>query len=524
MLIFQRDYAMNDIIVKGDIMILKKLFLTLLLVQLLTSLIAKAFGQDSGKVIVIIDDNRNKFPGVSVPLYHLNDGYLIGITDSTGTATINLDSTYLDVNIRSYFYKDTTFRVNRGETVTIYIKPVEILLREIVIKSLRINPLIKRATKRFKREYIAGPNLLSANGYYTIESRGKYLEFYQMDGIALHSGYLDWKPFRFSPTPANGKSYFCIVPLELRRTYHWGVNGDTVAPKLNSPDYLLRYLLKPFSFREVYRALEVSGPCSYKNRKFYDFSLEEGNEPNDYFLIHFRTKDKYRSKRINDLLLIGEGILWISRQDQKIKRIEYDFSQYHNVDLPANRKGRIREIYGTIIVSYVNYPDGLFIDVVDFSCRWWGNHHIYRPRPMPFENRIHITEHIDIRKIKKCPDVQLLQRENIAKMFDYIGDNSLAKYDPSFWDKQTNISTPPDLKQIFNDLSLKIKINNQFIKNSGKRFYPWDEGNYSTENSSLLKSFPNAKNVAEARKQWENGANDYMKQLNDCYIKKFTQK
>ena len=282
------------------------------------------------------------------------------------------------------------------------------------------------------------------------------------------------------------------MPLELRRSHHWDwTTGDTIPARntLASTERSDQYFIKPFYARELMHAFEYSWPLSSSNLKFYDFQydLENGKE-----IILFKSKDEERVKANSDLFLIGEGKIILGESGENIESITINFSKYNYVAFPKNRKGRERQMGGSLSVIFENSSDKVFVSEVELKAKLFGPINIGNPRPYRKGSEVTIMEKIlfeDFQFIQSKKDLASLE-----KGFGFVGLETMVVYDPEYWNSHALVS--PDLfNQIRRDLGSKISLNDQFEANSGKRLIP-EEKDLAYYKDYISKLIPQLESIA----------------------------
>ncbi|TDK45380.1 hypothetical protein [Algoriphagus formosus] len=412
------------------------------------------------------DENEKRNPIPFLPIFS-EDGTVYGITDSIGNITLEEGLTFF---IRSFFYQDREFIVEPNAEKVILLERAEMALEEIEIRSFQ-NPVdhLKHLNKSFQSAFDKEAFLSNFRGYYAVQQREKYVDFFEASGISLHSESQKWKPYNFVQAWGGGSAYQFLVPLELRRSHHWDWTiGDTIPARNTSPstDRPDQYSIKPFYARELVYAFEYSWPLSSSNLKFYDFQydLENGKE-----IILFKSKDEERVKANSDLFLIGEGKIVLGESGESIESITINFSKYNYVAFPKNRNGRERQMGGSLLVNFENYRDKVFVREIGLKSKLFGPVNIGNPRPFQKGSEVTIIEKIlfeDFQFVQSKKDLASLE-----KGFGFVGLETMAAYDPEYWSSNALVS--PDLFNLIRrDLGSKIGLNDQFQANSGKRLIP----------------------------------------------------
>lgn len=406
-----------------------------------------------------------------LPIFSEN-GTVYGITDSIGHISLEEETSYF---IKSYFFKDSSFVLNSKSKSTIYLEREEIALEEIEIKSFR-NPedhlkyLNKNITPALEKEAY----LSNFSGYFAVKQREKYIDFIQATGLSLTSKSQKWKPYDFVQAGwAGGDSYQFFVPLELRRSHHWDWSiGDTIASGQTSQamDRSDQYLIKPFYSRELLKAFEYSWPLSTTNLKYYEFrySLENGKE-----IIVFSTKDGERTSPNSNLFLIGEGRIVLDETGEGVESISINFSKYNYIAFPKDRRGRERQMGGSLSAIFEKSNDKIFVREVQLESKLFGPVNIGNPRPYRKGSEVTIIEKVNFENFQFVKSKEDL--ESLEQGMEYIGFESMVPYNQEYWSSNTLLD--PDLyNKIKKDLGSKIPLSVQFKVNSGKRLIPEEKG------------------------------------------------
>lgn len=450
---------------------------------------AQSHRLDSIRIHIEVKDREESYNAVGIPLFSPVDNRFINVTDSLGYCVLIMDTTTMRIKIKSAFYRDTLFTVSSKASKEFIIKPKQNLLFETIVSYYRINTLLRKATKKFQKQYFDSPVFSVAKGITTIQSKRKYLEYYESDGISLCSGNNIWKPWDFAPFDAvSSNSYFYFVPLHQRRSFHWDYNGDTIPPQGE------RYNSRPFLFRSFYRALEVSGPQFYKNHQFYDFNFDQSPEAKEFYVINFKTKDKYRQSN-SDMFLWGEGKMWITTDNLQITKVEFNFTHYNKINLQKHRKERATDVFGTLIVKYKESNKTFFPDSI-FCATHWTKPELFIPRAFSARQELLLTESFKITHQRLLSREEKKNIKKIQTLFTYTENDSYPIYDEFYWQQADSI-TP----SIISDLSSTIGLKIQFRKNSEKKYYLWTGA--PDEISWLFKNFPKTTSVNEAHSKWK---------------------
>jgi hypothetical protein len=456
--------------------------------------------------IMVKEDAKTSFPIPFLPIFSL-DGNVHSITDSLGNSFLTKGESY---RIQSNFYQDSTFQITADSKQQILLSLQDIYLEAVEFKSFRTaNDHILFLSKSFSKSYEKKAYLAEFSGYSAVMQNGRYLDFYQADGLSLISASSKWKPYEFVQAGwAGGKSYHYIAPLEIRRSYHWAtVGGDTipstVSENQNNPD--AAYKLSPFYFREIYSALENSWPLNPDLIKYYEFKYGEidGRE-----VIFFSTKEKERSNPKTNLFLIGEGVIELTNGGQVVSSITFDFSRYYYISFPNTREPRKRELAGSLAVKFELAGEQTFPHQFDLKAKFFGPRNLFKPRPFKQGEESTILERGrlgNFQFVKSKSDL-----ENLEKGMSFAGLGSPVKFDLSYWSNQSLIES--ELFDIIaKDVGNKIPLERQFRANSEKGMYPSSEYSFAY----LRKLYPQASTNEEAAKLYRESISTIVSQLKD---------
>lgn len=392
-------------------------------------------------------------------------GKPISVTDINGRVTLK---TGISVTLRSYFSRDTSFMVPDQPEFSVSLRPKVIDLDEVEVTSYTVEKLMTLAGRDFSSRYPSSPLLYHINAHSYIKDRNNFLEFYQMDGLALLSGNRNWSKWSFAP---GGKpdTYFYLLPLEQRMSDRLDYKGESIPYAAFYDNGSIRWVVMPFMSRPVYRGLEICGPMFLKNHKFYEFSYSYDEETEEYFVVHFKTRERYRREDTKNIFLIGEGMLLIGKTNLKITEVNFEFSQYHDVNFEINREGRRKDVAGEIRMRYAG---GEFStpSELEFTCYYLGENW-YSPREDPVGHGIERYEKIRFGHHTDNPLKEDMPQ--VVRSFAFVGMNSQAVYGSDFWRKDQHV-LPTLNREISKSLSNNISLEKQFRNNSGKRWKEWD--------------------------------------------------
>ncbi|MEP2348112.1 MAG: hypothetical protein ABJH96_10015, partial [Algoriphagus sp.] len=242
----------------------------------------------------------------------------------------------------------------------------------------------------------------------------------------------------------------------------------------NQPTRDKEYGMLPFYSREIYRALEVSGPLDEKSIKYYDFKygVEDNND-----VIYFNVKDQFKSDAKLPLFLIGEGILYLTSSGDMVDKLIFNFSSYKAINLELKRR-LVWEISGVLSVSYEKENNIIIPSEIGLEAKFFGGRNIGLPRPFEQGNEASISEKMYLKNYKAVSDENL---DNLRKAMSKIGLESMVPYDPKYWQGSSSVSDKIYAK-VNSDLGKKIPLEKQFLANSGKRLRPWPSGASNTSN------------------------------------------
>jgi hypothetical protein len=438
-------------------------------------------------VRILISDIKNEVPAVYLPVFN-KDTIPIALTDSLGFVNLNVGE---QVFIKSIFYNDTSFIVPEYGPVILKLSYSVVQLDEIKIVSYTAERLMQLSSRIFEERYPKDPYLTHVQAFYYLKSHQRYLEFFQMDGLGLLSGNRKWEAWSFDPG-GKSKTYLYMIPIEQRRSFHWDYNGDTIPYRYIDNNNKLHWIVRPFMYRPVFRAFEISGPTFHKNRKFYDFSFDYDQETDVEYVVNFKTKDQFKSKNTKNLFIVGEGKIWVSKTENLITRVKFYFSKYYDINLEINRQERFKKIIGWIDLSFEQLEDEIFPKKVTFECNYLDDSW-YSPRPLPRENSLIRYEHVQFGNLTKT--MIFNDQSRAVRTFSFVDINSEAEYNSEFWNRNTFVSKSL-YGRIYKDLSSKIGLEDQFGMNSQARFDDW---NFNAH--VLLKLYPQAETFEEARRK-----------------------
>jgi hypothetical protein len=454
--------------------VFNELVKTQVLILLIFFAITPLFAQDGarGSAQFFFKDGKSTISLPFLPVYN-QSGEVEALADSVGVVSLPIGESF---QIRSLFYRDTVFQVVENRLTKIILEYEDVALPTFEIKFFK-DPRdhVEQLSKRMSAEYISSPHLGAFSGYFLVRQKGKILDFYEADGLSILSGNKKWKPWDFANNNSPGDSYNHLVPMEIRRSFHWNTNGDTIASQLfNQPTRSKEYGMLPFYSREIYRALEVSGPLDENSIKYYDFKY--GVEDNTD-VIYFNVKDQFKSDAKLPLFLVGEGILYLTSSGDMVDKLIFNFSSYKDINLELKRR-LVWEISGVLSVSYKKENTTIIPLEIGLEAKFFGGRNIGLPRPFELGNEASISEKMYLKNYKPVNNEDL---ENLIIAMRRIGLESMVPYNPNYWQGSTSVSDKLYAK-VNSDLGKKIPLEKQFLANSGKRLRPWPSGASNTSN------------------------------------------
>lgn len=453
--------------------------------------------------IMVKENSKTSSPIPFLPIFSL-DGNIHSITDSLGNSFLTKGENY---RIQSNFYRDSTFQITEDNSQQILLNLQDIYLEPVEFNSFRTaNDHISFLSKGFSKSYEKNAYLAKFSGYSAVMQNGRYLDFYQADGLSLISASSKWKPYNFAQAGwSDGKSYHYIATFDVRRSHHWAtVGGDTIpsASSGNQNDLALEYKLSPFYFREIYFALENSWPLNPTLIKYYEFKY---GEINGREVIFFSTKEKERSNPKTDLFLIGEGVIELTDGGQVVSSITFDFSRYYYISFPNTREPRKRELAGSLAVKFEEIGNQTFPHQFDLEAKFFGPRNL-KPRPFKQGEEATILERAELKNYQFMKSKSDLA--SIENGMKFLGLGSPVKFDLSYWSNQSLIE-PELFNKIAKDVGNKIPLERQFRANSGKGMYPFSENSFEY----LRKLYPQASTNEEATNLYRESISSVVSQL-----------
>jgi len=438
-----------------------------------------------------------------LPVYN-QSGEVEALADSVGVVSLPIGKSF---QIRSLFYTDTVFQVLENRLTKIILEYEDVALPTFEIKFFK-DPRdhVKQLSKRISSEYISSPHLGAFSGYFLVSQKGKFLDFYEGDGLSLLSGNKKWKSWDFADAGSAGDAYNHLVPMEIRRSFHWDLAGDTIASKFTTQVNRDKdYYIFPFYAREIYRALELSGPLDEKSIRFYDFKYAVEGE-ND--VIYFNVKDQFKADDKLPLFLVGEGILYLNSSGEMVEKLIFNFSSYRYLNFSLKRNRRNREVSGVLAVSYDKQKATIVPTEIGLEAKFFGERNLFRPRPFELGNEASITEKMYLKNYRPLNDEDL---ENLRKAMSRIGLESMVPCNTKYWQGSKSVSDKVYAK-VNSDLGNKIPLEKQFLANSDKRLHPW-----FSDNSNMSKN-KNEPSIEELRAKEIKTIEDVVNQLRAIWL------
>jgi hypothetical protein len=431
-----------------------------------------------GSAQFFFKDGKSKIAMSFMPVLN-QAGEVEALADSVGMVSLPIGESFY---LKSLFYKDTVFQVVENKLTKIVLEYEDVALQAFEIKFYK-DPRdhVKQLAKQISSEYISSPHLGIFSGYFLVSQKGKVLDFYEADGLSLISGNKKWKPWDFANHNSSGDTYNHLVPLEIRRSFHWNLAGDTIASKAYFQNNIDKtYQISPFFAKELYRALEVSGPLDEKSMRYYDYKY--GVEKNAD-VIYFNVKDQFKADDSLSLFLIGEGVLYLNSSGEMVDRLTYNFYSYRYLNLELKRAARNREISGVLSVTYDKQNNTILPTEIGLEAKFFGQRNLFSPRPFELGNEASISEKLYLKNYKRVNQDDL---PNMRRAMSRIGLESMVPYNPKYWQGRNSVSDKVYIK-VKSDLGQKVPLEKQFLANSGKRLHPWP----SDINTSKNKNEPN---------------------------------
>ncbi|GHB44833.1 hypothetical protein GCM10008106_27390 [Mongoliitalea lutea] len=443
----------------------------LLLFFLSFILINKAYSQKgpvpTGKAQLFFNDGKSILPIPYMPIFN-EAGEVEFLADIDGLIELPTDRLFY---VRSQFYTDTVVQVRTDSLTKIILEYKDVALNPVEIKYFKDpRDQIKYLSKSINSDYVSSPHLGVFSGYSIVNQQGKVLGYFEAAGLSLLSGNKKWKPWDFAVNNSSGETYNHLLPMELRRSHHWNLAGDTIPSSYHDEKNPQNsYGLLPFYCREFYRALEVSGPLDEKSIKYYDFRYgdEVGND-----VIYFNIKDQFKADDKLPIFLIGEGVIYLSNSGDMVERFTFNFSSYRYLNFELKRDLRNRGISGILTVVYDRYDGKIFPKEIELEAKFFESRNLFRPRSFDPGNEASIKEKLYLTNYQPLAkdDVQ-----NLAQAMNRVGLESMVPYNSSYWRLGTKVSDK-DFRKIQSDLGRIISLEKQFLANSGKRLHPWYNG------------------------------------------------
>jgi hypothetical protein len=461
-----------------------KIQISLLLIFLIAT---PLYSQDRGSAQFFFKDGKSTIAIPFMPVLN-QAGEVEALADSVGVVSLPIGESFY---LKSLFYKDTVFQVVENKLTKIVLEYEEVALQAFEIKFYK-DPRdhVKHLAKQISSEYISSPHLGVFSGYFLVIQKGKVLDFYEADGLSLLSGNKKWKAWDFANHNSSGDTYNHLVPMEIRRSFHWNLAGDTIVSRFSNQTNIEKtYQILPFYAREIYRALEVSGPLDEKSIKYYDYKY---GIDNDMDVIYFNVKDQFKADDSLPLFLIGEGVLYLNGSGEMVDRLTYNFSSYRYLNLELKRAARNREISGVLSVTYDKQNNTILPTEIGLEAKFFGQRNLFSPRPFELGNEASISEKLYLKNYKPVNQDDL---PNMRRAMSRIGLESMVPYNPKYWQGSNSVSDKVYTK-VKSDLGQKVPLEKQFTANSGKRLHPWlSENNSSKNNNDPIREELRAKEI-----------------------------
>jgi hypothetical protein len=129
------------------------------------------------------------------------------------------------------------------------------------------------------------------------------------------------------------------------------------------------------------------------------YSFDE--ETDEDFIVHFKTRERYRRENAKNIFLIGEGVLVIDKTNLKITEVNFEFSQYHDVNFEINRQGRRKDVAGEIRLRYKG-NEVYNLSEPEFTCYYLGDNW-FSPRENPVDHGIERYEKVGFGRHTEAP-------------------------------------------------------------------------------------------------------------------------
>ncbi|MFN3800103.1 hypothetical protein [Belliella pelovolcani] len=461
-----------------------KIQISLLLIFLIAT---PLYSQDRGSAQFFFKDGKSTIAIPFMPVLN-QAGEVEALADSVGVVSLPIGESFY---LKSLFYKDTVFQVVENKLTKIVLEYEEVALQAFEIKFYKDPRVhVKHLAKQISSKYISSPHLGVFSGYFLVIQKGKVLDFYETDGLSLLSGNKKWKAWDFANHNSSGNTYNHLVPMEIRRSFHWNLAGDTIVSRFSNQTNIEKtYQILPFYAREIYRALEVSGPLDEKSIKYYNYKY---GIDNDVDVIYFNVKDQIKADDSLPLFLIGEGVLYLNGSGEMVDSLTYNFSSYRYLNLELKRAARNREISGVLSVTYDMQNNTILPTEIGLEAKFFGQRNLFSPRPFELGNEASISEKMYLKNYKPVNQDDL---PNIRRAMSRIGLESMVPYNPKYWQGSNSVSDKVYTK-VKSDLGQKVPLEKQFTANSGKRLHPWlSENNSSKNNNDPIREELRAKEI-----------------------------
>ncbi|EIM76310.1 hypothetical protein A3SI_10879 [Nitritalea halalkaliphila LW7] len=401
-----------------------------------------------------------------LPVYN-QSGEVEALADETGTALLPVGEIFL---IQSLFFRDTLFQVPNVTSSTFFLQVEDLALEAVHVTSFaQADSHVQALSQSMQKKYIQTPHLGTFTGYSLVTQKGQVLDFFEAAGLSLLSGNVKWKPWDFSTDNTSGSAYNRFVPMEQRRSFHWTLAGDTLPSKaVDYEDRTKSYVLTPFYAREIYRALEVSGPLDEKSSAYYAFKYgAEGEEG----VIYFTIKDRLKADENLPVFLVGEGKIYPSSSGDRVEKVRFSFSSYRYINFELGRTLRNREMSGQLEVIYGHKENLIYPKEISLEAKFFGQLNLGRPRPFEPGEAVSISEKI---YLEGYTPLEKEEAKVLNAAMGYIGLESMVAYAPAYWSLASTVPKE-QFKKIAADLRRRLPLEQQFQENSGKRLHPFTQ-------------------------------------------------
>ncbi|MGY6559184.1 MAG: hypothetical protein ACXIT9_07850 [Nitritalea sp.] len=411
-------------------------------------------------------EGKEAVPISFLPVYN-QLGEVEALADETGTALLPVGKSF---HIKSLFYRDTLFQVPDARSLTFFLQREDLPLDAVHVHFFaEAADHVQALSKSMQKEYLQAPHLGTFKGYFLVKQKSQVIDFFEASGLSLLSGNIDWKPWDFSINDGTGSAYSHFVPLEQRRSFHWTLAGDTLPSKFIDPDNRNNtYVISPFYAREIYRALEVSGPLNEKSIPYYAFKYGAEGEEN---VIYFTIRERYRADEKLPIFLVGEGKIYPSSSGDRVEKVSFSFSSYRYINFELGRTLRNREISGQLEVNYGHKENVIYPQEISLEAKFFGQLNLGRPRPFEAGQEVSISEKIHLGGFTPLENEEAKVMPAAMK---YIGLESMVAYSPTYW-RQSSTLSREQFHKVAADLGKQLPLEKQFQVNGGKRLHPFPQ-------------------------------------------------